>query len=180
VNCTETTCAYGRICVPSIGPLEAPLAFVPEAPGFRETEEMEPMVGPAGKLFNKFLSLVGLDRLAVRIANTCGCVDMQRDDRRPMPAEIISCRPRLLMDIAKVRAIVSMGNISQQLFFPGMSVSKARGNIRSWKHPNGRTIPVVATYRPAYALPHRSPEVGTLIVEDIKTALSMAMRNDNG
>ena len=169
MNCTSTACKYGRICVPSIGPTPAKLMTITEAPGYRELEEMQPLVGPAGRLYDNFLIKAGTSREDVFIANTCGCVDMSREDRRPLPEEIEACRSRLLDDIkrASPQAIVCMGAISIQLFYPGITVSKARGTIRNW---NG--IPVVCTYHPAYALPHRNPEIAPLIVEDIKTALS--------
>ncbi len=169
-SCTRTQCKWGRTCVPSlIRPTK--LMLVLEAPGYRELEEMTPLVGPAGKLNEKFFNAVGLSRKDVSIANTCGCVDMTREDRRPLPAEIEACRPRLLEDIARAnpQVILSMGNISQQFFFPGgQSVGKIRGKIRNW---NGRLV--IPTYHPAAALPHRSPEVGDLIIADLITALSL-------
>ena len=172
--CTATHCEYNRICVPSVGPVPARLATVTEAPGYRELENMKPLVGPAGRLYDSLLVRAGISRADVRIINTCGCVDMEREDRRPLPAEIEACRPRLLADLEQVSSILAMGNISLLLFFPGMTVSKARGSTRAWRHPTtGKVIPVTATYHPAYALPMRSPQVQPLIVEDIKTALSM-------
>ena len=169
-ECTPTVCTFGHQCVPSLGPTPAKLLTVTEAPGRMELFEGTPLVGPAGKLFNKFLAQAGIPRSEVFCANTAGCVDLDREDKRPLPAEIEACRPRLLDDIferAKPQAILVMGAIAVQYFYPGLTVSKARGKIRNW---NG--IPVVATFHPAYALPHRSPEVGPLIVADIVTALS--------
>jgi uracil-DNA glycosylase family 4 len=133
---------------------------------------MEPLVGPAGRLFNQFLVAAGTSREQASLCNTCGCVDLNREDRRPLPAEIEACRPRLLDDIerANPQVIVVMGNIANQLFFPGLSVSKSRGLFRNW---NGRVA--VSTFHPAYALPHRNPEVGQLIVSDIKAALALAL-----
>jgi DNA polymerase len=153
---------------------------VTEAPGYRELEEMTPLVGPAGKLFNGFLLQAGIKREEVFLANTCGCVDLSREDRRPLPVEIESCKPRLLDDITVTnpQCIVAMGNIGIQLFFPGITVSKARGCLRNWTHPiTGQSYPVICTYHPAFALPHRSPHVAELIVEDIKTALSLTHGN---
>jgi uracil-DNA glycosylase len=168
--CLSNKCVFGRVCVPSYGPAPADLMFIAEAPGFREVEEGRPLVGPAGKLFNNLLAQAGTHRSHVFTANTAGCVDQEREDKRPLPSEIEACRPRLLYDIHVVqpKAIITMGNIANLLFFPNTTVSKVRGKVRNW---NG--TPVIATYHPAYALPHRNPDVQPLIVEDIKLAMTL-------
>lgn len=167
--CLSTKCQFNRICVPSIGPVPADVMFVCEAPGYREVEELTPLVGPAGRIFNKLLGEVGLKRSDVFLSNAVGCVDLEREDRRPLPAEIEACRPRLLDDILTVdpKVIITMGNVSQSLFFPGSTVSKVRGHARNW---NNRVV--VGTFHPAYLLPHRSPQTTPLVIEDLKLALS--------
>lgn len=171
MSCTSTSCIYNRVCVPSELRPGSLLLFVAEAPGFREIQELRPLIGPAGKIFENLLKLAGTTREDISIANTVGCVDLSREDRRPLPAELDACKNRLIADIKLVqpKAIVTMGNVSQTHFFPGTKVSKVRNHIRNW---NG--IPVVATFHPAYALPHRSPQVAPLIVDDIKMALNLA------
>ena len=157
--------------MPSVGPTPSDIMFILEAPGYRELEDGIPLIGPAGRLWEReLMAPVGLDRRNVFIANTCGCVDLSREDRRPLPAELDACRPRLLEDIetCNPQVILTMGNIAQQFFFPGTTVGKIRGRIRNW---NGRLV--IPTYHPAAALPHRSPEVKPLIVEDLRTAISL-------
>ena len=141
-----------------------------EAPGYRELEEGRPLIGPAGKIADSIFATVGIDRTQIRIANSCQCVDMARDDRRPTPAELDSCRPRLLDDITTTNPslIIAMGNISQQLFFPGTKVGQIRGKFRNWQ---GRIV--LPTYHPAAALPMRNPELKHVIADDIRTALTL-------
>lgn len=171
-------CIFGRVYVPSwSAKWPARLVVVCEAPGYREVEQLTPLIGPAGNLFNRFLEAAGAERKDCFLANTVCCVDLKRDDRRPTPAEMEACQPRLLSEITMsgAPAIVAMGNISQQLFFPGNTVSKIQGGVRAWPHPvTGKVYPVVSTYHPAYALHHRSPQVAPLIIEDLKTALSFS------
>ena len=171
--------------------------LIAEAPGIRELEAGIPLVGPAGKLSDQLLEQAGLQRSLLRLANRCGCVDLDREDRKPLPAEMDACWPRLLEDIAITRpqVIIAMGGVAIASFFPGLSISRARGKLRAWIMPSPReggaggsipphedllanplvlnSTPVIATYHPAYGLAHRSPEVRPLIVEDLLKARSM-------
>ena len=147
--------------------MDASVMVILEAPGWQEVKSGRPAVGPAGKILNECLVAAGMQRVDVRVENTVGCVDMDREDRRPLPAGIQACRPRLMGDIEEIqpRVIVCCGGVAISTFFPGFTVSKVRGMVRAWKG-----VPVVATYHPAYALPFRSPQVKPLIIEDLKKA----------
>jgi uracil-DNA glycosylase family 4 len=169
-DCTATTCAFGRICVPSVGPIPADIQVICEAPGFKELEQLEPLVGPAGQLFNKLLAACGLLRSSLFLSNTCGCVELSRDDKKPLPAEIEACRPRLLADIemVKPKLIVPMGNVAIGMFYPGAKIGQVHGKLRNW---NGHIV--MPSYHPAAALPFRNPELQQVIIDDIKTALDV-------
>lgn len=126
-----------------------------------------------GMSFNKYLAEAGAARKDCFIAFTVCCSDYKREDKRATVEEIQACRPRLLSEIVQsgAQAIIAMGSISQQLFFPGNTVSKIRGNTRAWQHPTTEKVyPVVSTY--GVGMAYNSPQVGPLIVEDLKTALS--------
>lgn len=57
--------------VPAVGPRDAKIAFVGEAPGAEEEKLGEPFVGTSGQLFRNTMSRVGIPPGRVFITNTC-------------------------------------------------------------------------------------------------------------
>lgn len=171
-NCTSG-CIFGRTFVPATGPQPANLMIIGEAPGMKEVVQGVPFVGRAGKVLDTCLIRAGITRRHCRLANTCCCVDLEREKKTPLPAEIEACRPVLLADIAKTepRCIVAMGNIAIELFFPGLKITKAQGKFRVW---NG--VPVIATFHPSFALRREGGggKVTDLIVDDLIKAKEVA------
>ena len=85
-ECTRCRLAEGRTQVVfGVGDPNADLMFVGEAPGFHEDKQGYPFVGQAGKLLDKLLAGIGLERADVYIANVIKC--------RP-PATAIPCPTR--------------------------------------------------------------------------------------
>ena len=73
-GCTRCRLAQGRTQVVfGAGDPNADLMFVGEAPGFHEDKQGYPFVGQAGKLLDKLLAGIGLDRNSVYIANVLKC-----------------------------------------------------------------------------------------------------------
>ncbi|HEU4797990.1 MAG TPA: uracil-DNA glycosylase, partial [bacterium] len=79
--------------VPGVGPADARVMLVGEAPGRQEDLQGEPFVGTAGRFLDTLLSSVGLTRDDVYIANVVKC--RPPGNRDPMPEEIETCRPYL-------------------------------------------------------------------------------------
>jgi len=52
---------------------EAAIMFVGEAPGYYEDKEGRPFVGAAGKLLDRLLQEIGLQRSEIYIANVLKC-----------------------------------------------------------------------------------------------------------
>src|SRR2546423_7041265 len=77
---TRTTVVFGN------GDANADLMFVGEAPGANEDREGLPFVGQAGKLLDKLLGEIGLDRGQVFVANVLKC--RPPGNRDPQPSEI--------------------------------------------------------------------------------------------
>src|SRR6266480_5669437 len=77
---TRTTVVFGS------GNADADLMFVGEAPGRNEDEQGLPFVGQAGKLLDKLLEEIGLQRGDVFICNTLKC--RPPGNRDPHPEEI--------------------------------------------------------------------------------------------
>ena len=80
---TRTTVVFGS------GNADADLMFIGEAPGANEDKLGLPFVGQAGKLLDKLLIEIGLNRADVFIANTVKC--RPPNNRDPHPHEIESC-----------------------------------------------------------------------------------------
>lgn len=146
MTCEFGVCAFGRKCVQGFGPLPARIMLIGEAPGAMELKLGRPFIGRSGELLDTLLMELDMRRRDIRITNTCGCVDMERDDRRPLPAELEACAPRLEMEIelCDPAAILLMGNTAIQRFFPGERVGQVYNVARNYKG-----AVVVPTYHPA-------------------------------
>ena len=72
--CTRCRLSQGRTqIVFGAGNPHADLMFVGEAPGFHEDKQGLPFVGQAGKLLEKLLAQIGMQREDVYIANVLKC-----------------------------------------------------------------------------------------------------------
>src|SRR5690348_7980297 len=88
---TRTTVVFGA------GNADADLMFVGEAPGANEDKQGLPFVGQAGRLLDKLLAEIGLERSDVFIANVLKC--RPPGNRDPHPAEIESCQEYLMRQV---------------------------------------------------------------------------------
>ena len=136
--------------------------FIGEAPGYHEDRQGRPFVGPAGHLLDGLLASIGANRQSVFIANMVKC--RPPDNRDPQPPEIAACAQYLdrQIELINPKLIVTLGRFSLGRFFPGESVTRARGKPRA--APDGRLIfPVL---HPAAAL--RRPELRKTLVDDFR------------
>ncbi|HKG16479.1 MAG TPA: uracil-DNA glycosylase, partial [Solirubrobacteraceae bacterium] len=106
---TRTQVVFGA------GDADADLMFVGEAPGRSEDEAGLPFVGQAGKLLDRLLADIGLERRQVFIANVLKC--RPPNNRDPMPGEIEACQDylRRQVDLIEPRVICTLGNFSTKL-----------------------------------------------------------------
>src|SRR5205809_4338360 len=88
---TRTQVVFG------VGDARADLMFVGEAPGFHEDKQGYPFVGQAGKLLDKLLAGIGLERSNVYVANVLKC--RPPGNRDPAPDEIQACESHLFRQI---------------------------------------------------------------------------------
>lgn len=97
------------------GNADADLMFVGEAPGASEDEQGVPFVGQAGKLLEKLLGEIGLQRSDVFIANTLKC--RPPGNRDPQPIEIENCRDYLYeqVELIEPKVICTLGNFATKL-----------------------------------------------------------------
>ena len=106
---TRTNVVFGA------GSADADLMFIGEAPGANEDRMGLPFVGQAGKLLDKLLLEIGLERKSVWICNVLKC--RPPDNRDPLPNEIESCRSYLTSQVELIEPVVicTLGNFSTKL-----------------------------------------------------------------
>ena len=115
-GCTRCRLAEGRTQVVfGAGDPQADLMFVGEAPGFHEDKQGYPFVGQAGKLLDKLLAGIGLERSDVYIANVVKC--RPPGNRDPEPDEIQACESHLFRQIELIRpkVVATLGNFATKL-----------------------------------------------------------------
>ena len=146
-------CRERKQAVPGVGDENADWLFIGEGPGAEEDARGEPFVGQAGKLLDAMLESIGLRRgEGVYIANAVKC--RPPANRTPEAPELAACRPYLERQIALIRPrlIVLLGKVAVDSV---LAEDGALGRLRGkplFYDLDGRKIPVVVTYHPAYLL----------------------------
>jgi len=137
--------------VPGHGNPDAKIVFIGEAPGEQEDKQGLPFVGNSGKLLDKLLNTIQLQRDEVYICNILK--HRPPNNRDPLPEEIKVCTPYLKaqLEIIKPQIIITLGRFSMNYFFPLDLISKVRGQIRKivWHDLDLTIIPV---YHPSAGL----------------------------
>jgi uracil-DNA glycosylase family 4 len=134
------------------GNADANLMFVGEAPGANEDRLGLPFVGQAGKLLDKLLAEIGLDRQEVFICNTIKC--RPPDNRDPHPHEIEACRPYLFrqIDLIEPTVICTLGNFATKLLRDDTTgISRLHGQAEE-RVIGPRAVRLLPLYHPAAAL----------------------------
>jgi uracil-DNA glycosylase len=134
---------------------QARLMFVGEAPGRDEDIEGLPFVGRSGKLLDRMLAAIGLDRTSVYIANIVPW--RPPGNRTPTPQESQICLPFISrqIELADPDILVCLGGPSAQtLLGIKEGITKTRGRWFSFD-TGKREIRAMPTFHPAFLL--RSP-----------------------
>jgi uracil-DNA glycosylase len=145
---------------------KARIMFVGEAPGRDEDIEGLPFVGLSGKLLDRMIAAIGLDRTKVYIANVIPW--RPPGNRTPTPQETQICLPFIQRQIELVDPdiLVTLGNPSTQtLLSTREGIMKTRGRWLSYE-TGTRAIRAMATFHPAYLL--RSPAYKRLSWQDLR------------
>jgi uracil-DNA glycosylase len=143
---TRTTVVFGA------GNADADLMFIGEAPGANEDRMGLPFVGQAGKLLDKLLAEIGMDRKEVWICNTLKC--RPPDNRDPHPNEIEACQDYLRQQVELIEPIVicTLGNFSTKLLrADSMGISRLHGR-EEVRIIGPRAVRLYPLYHPAAAL----------------------------
>ena len=139
---TRTQVVFG------VGPLDAPLMFIGEAPGADEDRTGEPFVGRAGQLLTRTLQQIGVPRERVYIANILKC--RPPGNRTPQPDEMAACMPWLKqqVDFIGPKLLCAMGNVAvQTLLNTRTGITQLRGRMSE-----ALGVKLFPTFHPAYIL----------------------------
>jgi DNA polymerase len=132
---------------------QAAVMLVGEAPGRDEDIEGLPFVGRSGRLLDRMLAAIGLDRTSVYIANVIPW--RPPGNRTPTPHETEICRPFIERQIELVnpKVLVNLGGPSAKtLLNTSEGILRLRGNWRVHTTASGTAIPAMPTLHPAYLL----------------------------
>ncbi|HWF50243.1 MAG TPA: uracil-DNA glycosylase [Solirubrobacteraceae bacterium] len=143
---TRTTVVFGA------GNANAELMFVGEAPGANEDKQGLPFVGQAGKLLDKLLGEIGLERADVFVVNVLKC--RPPGNRDPHPGEIESCQDYLWRQVELVEptVICTLGNFSTKLLRSDTTgISRLHG-IPEVRVVGSRAVRLYPLFHPAAAL----------------------------
>ncbi|MCW5703365.1 MAG: uracil-DNA glycosylase family protein [Bradyrhizobium sp.] len=148
------------------GNSQARVMFVGEAPGRDEDIEGLPFVGRSGKLLDRMIAAIGLDRSKAYIANVIPW--RPPGNRTPTPQETQICLPFIQRQIELVNpdVLVTLGNPSTQaLLQTREGIMRTRGKWMDYD-TGTRTIRAIATFHPAYLL--RSPAYKRMSWQDLR------------
>ena len=131
-GCTkcEELAEYRSQAVPGVGPADARVVFIGEAPGRWEDQKGEPFVGDAGTYLTELLEKIGLDRAGVFITNVVKC--RPPDNRNPKAPEMENCEPYLERQLALIKPdlVVLLGRVALERFFPKEKITEAAAKPR--------------------------------------------------
>ena len=128
-QCPELVASRSRI-VNGVGPEDADLLFLGEAPGAKEDEGGEPFVGRSGSVLDDALREAGLARADVRITNCVRC--RPPDNRDPKADELSNCKGYLAREFELVdpELVVTLGKVpSQHLLDRSVAITNEAGSV---------------------------------------------------
>jgi DNA polymerase len=153
-DCSLCGLCKGRtnLVLPS-GDLHSHVAFVGEAPGENEDLQGRPFIGKSGKLLDRLMQEVGLDRSKVMITNTVKC--RPPGNRDPTEEEMAACRPFLDSELYDKKVIVGLGKSACRDL---LKYEGKMGDIANKKMSiivRDREITFIPTYHPAACIYNR-------------------------
>ena len=165
--CTRCRLAEGRTQVVfGVGDPHADLMFVGEAPGFHEDKQGFPFVGQAGKLLDKLLAGIGLDRGHVYVCNVLKC--RPPGNRDPQADEIEACEGHLFRQVALIepKVVATLGNFATKLLSgKQLGITRVHGQEQEVTL-GGRSVLLYPIYHPAAAL--YTPAMLNVLEEDFR------------
>ena len=141
--------------------------LIGEAPGADEDKFGKPFVGRAGKLLDKMLAAIKLDRNKVYISNVVPW--RPQGNRQPTTEEILQCLPFIQKHIEIINPSILVllgGTATKALLTTNQGITKLRGKWHTY-NSLGLLNPILtrAIFHPAFLL--RSPEHKKSTWEDL-------------
>jgi DNA polymerase len=136
------------------GNLDALIMFIGEAPGYYEDLQGRPFVGAAGKVLDRLLEEIGIERKGVYITNLVK--RRPPGNRAPRKEEIEACSPFLdeQLDIIRPKVIVPLGRFSTEYLMEKFGLKPAPISVI-----HGRPYDASAPYGPVLIFPLYHPAV---------------------
>ncbi|WP_283170089.1 uracil-DNA glycosylase [Curtanaerobium respiraculi] len=150
---------------------EARVLIVGEAPGKNEDLQGIPFVGKAGQTLTELLSIAGLTREEVYIANVLKC--RPPGNRNPLPEEIQACTPFLREQTRTIdpEFIVTLGNFSTKFILKTeVGITRLHGSLQ-----RAGKFKVFPIFHPAAAIYDRTKMAA---LEDDFTTLGQLLRGE--
>jgi DNA polymerase len=158
-------CALKRTCQRTVfadGNPQGRVMLIGEAPGADEDRLGLPFVGASGKLLDRMLASIGLERNSVYITNVVPW--RPPGNRKPEPTEVELCLPFITrhIELADPDILVFLGGApASALLARHEAISRLRGRWMDYASARlSRPVPAMPTYHPAYLLrtPHHKRE----------------------
>ena len=160
--------AYATRTVFADGNINARVMVIGEAPGEDEDRQGLPFVGVSGKLLDRMLGSVGLDR-ATNTYITNIVFWRPPGNRKPTAEEIVLCMPFVQRQIELLDPALLLlvgGPSASTILANALGITKLRGKWFEYESPGlSRPVPTMATFHPAYLL--RSPQQKRLAWRDL-------------
>ena len=151
----------------SDGSPQANIMLIGEAPGEVEDKTGKPFKGEAGKLLDKMLEAIGLNRENTYLTNVIFW--RPPGNRKPSEEETRVCLPfvKKHIDIIKPKILVLLGATAASTILNVKSgITQIRGNWKNIKTKNTENLKSIAIFHPAFLL--RQPSRKREAWEDLK------------
>ncbi len=151
----------------------ARLMFVGEAPGAEEDRLGRPFVGRSGQLLDKMIAAMGLKREEVYIANVLKT--RPPDNATPTSEEARLCAPYLFEQIRVIapEVIVTLGLPAVRVLLETTeAMGRLRGTWASFRGVDGRLVPLMPTYHPAFLLRSYTEENRAKVWSDLQKVMT--------
>lgn len=151
--------------VPGVGPKNAQVVLVGEAPGANEEIEGLPFVGKSGTYINKWLKELNLNREQVYITNLMKV--RPENNRDPLPEEVEYWKPILVQELTTINApvIIPIGSFAARTI---LDTKETITNLRGMSHYTsefGKFSIVIPIYHPSYIM--KNPSKEALVIQDL-------------
>lgn len=154
---------------------DADILFLGEAPGKNEDLTGRPFCGQAGKVLDKLLESIKLNREDVFITSVLHY--RPPDNRDPFPQEIESFSPYIDKEIEIIdpKVIITLGRFSLNKFLPDVKISQVHGKPQEIQW-HGKKVIILPLYHPAAAL--RRGSIMEILKEDFAKVANFTKQKD--